>query len=566
MDQIDRERIISEDYAGVLSEYRTPIELLGSYRNETVNYINNKYAVIFFPISETRPEVAKEVAYAITPRVFGLIDTSAIENMGVTRVQNVPVLSLYGSGVLLGFVDTGIEYTNPIFKNADNTTRIVSAWDQTVENMEASPDIFYFGKEYTRDQINLALQNNNPLSVVPLTDENGHGTMLAGLAGGTADEKNDFVGVVPQAEFVIVKLKTSKKYFREYYGIPENAVCYTESDIMFGLQYLYNTAIKLQKPMAICFGLGTNLGSHSSYGMLNDMLSQIANTAGYAVVIGAGNEGNSGHHYYGEIDKLTGYNTVELKIGEQDKNFSMELWGNVPGSYSVDITSPSGEYIPRIPARLGEHREIDFLFEATTLEVTYTIVDVVSGDQSIFFRFRNAAPGIWKFNVYAGAISSGFHIWLPMRNFISKETVFLNPNPYTTITNPGNTVYPFTVTAYNHYTKNIFIEASRGFTQTNYIEPEATAPGVDVYSPQPGNTYGKQSGTSIAAALTTGISAMMLEWGIIRENDRGMNTIRMKKYLIRGVTRNPDLVYPNREWGYGIIDIYGTFQNLGGER
>lgn len=566
MNQVDRERIISQDYADTLVEYTTPIEQLSSFNNETVNYINDKYAVIYSLLSGTPPAAFKEVAYAVIPKVYGLIDTSAIENMGVTKIQKVPVLSLYGRGVLLGFVDTGIEYTNPIFKNADNTTRIVSIWDQTVENQQASPDIFYYGTEYNKDQINMALQSENPLSIVPTTDENGHGTMLAGLAGGSSDDNNAFTGVVPQTEFVVVKLKTSKNNMKEYFGIPENAVCYSENDIMFGLQYLYNTARKLRKPIAICLGLGTNLGNHTSFGMINSMITQFSNTSGIAFVIGAGNEGNLGHHFYGEIDKTKGFATVELKIGEQDKNFSMELWGNVPGTYSVDIASPSGEYIPRIPARIGEHREINFLFEATTLEVTYTIVDAISGDQLIFFRFHNAAPGIWKFNVYAGNISSGFHIWLPMRNFISEDTKFTNPNPYTTITNPANSIYPITVTAYNHYSNNIFIEASRGFTQTNYIKPEITAPGVEVYSPQPGNKYAKESGTSIAAALTTGVTAMLLEWGIIRGNDRGMNTIRIKKYLIRGVIRNPELIYPNREWGYGIMDIYGTFQSLGGER
>lgn len=73
------------------------------------------------------------------------------------------------------------------------------------------------------------------------------------------------------------------------------------------------------------------------------------------------------------------------------------------------------------------------------------------------------------------------------------------------------------------------------------------------------------SGTSLSAALMTGISALLLEWGIVRGNDRSMDTYQIKKYLIRGVKRNPSLTYPNREWGYGTVDIYGTFESLRGE-
>lgn len=566
MNQSDRERIISQDFADIIVEYLQPIEQLSSYNNETINYINDKYAVINYLRTEAAPKVIEKVPYAAIPKVYGLIDTSALNEMGVTRVQNVPNLPLYGNGVLLGFVDTGIEYTNPIFKNADNTTRIISIWDQTIENLQAIPDIFYYGTEYRREQINLALQNENPLSVVPSTDENGHGTMLAGLSGGSADKNNDFIGVVPQAEFVVVKLKTSKNYLRDYYGIPTDAICYSENDIMFGIQYLYNTAKKLNKPIAICFGLGTNLGNHSSYGLLNNLITDFSNTVGIAFVIGAGNEGNLSHHYYGEIDKSIGFDSVELMIGKNDKFFSMELWGNIPGLYSIDITSPSGEYISRIPARINEHHEITFLFEVTTVDVNYNIVDKLSGDQLIFLRFRDAAPGIWKFHVYAGAVSTGFHIWLPMRNFISEDTFFFKPNIYTTVTNPGNAFYPITVTAYNYFSNSIYINASRGYSQSNTIKPDIAAPGVNVYSPQLGDTYGNQSGSSVAAALTTGVAAMLLEWGILNGNDRGINTVSIKKYFIRGANRNTESIYPNKEWGFGKLNIYGTFINISGEK
>jgi len=561
----DRMKITSNDYADLLVEYGINKEELSMFQSDPMIIIDDKYAVIYFPASMIPIRIAFGVKYSMIPKLFGLLDSTSLEAMGVIRVQNTPNLSLRGQGVLLGFVDTGIEYTNPLFKNADNTTRIVSIWDQTIENMQASEDIFYYGTEYKRDVINQALQNEDPLSIVPSTDEIGHGTTLAGLAGGTRNEDSDFVGVAPLAEYAIVKLKPAKPYLKDYFSVPQDTICYQENDIMFGIQYLVKVARQLERPIAICIGLGTNQGSHDGRGILSDMVSVLSNEAGHALVVAAGNEGNRAHHYFGEIDKTQGYDIVDLKIGEHEIGFTMELWGNIPGVYSIDILSPTGEYIPRIPARLNETRVIQFLFENTTILVDYVLVETQSGDQLILIRFKNPAPGIWRFKVYGGAITSGFHIWLPMRGFITEDTVFLRPNPDTIITIPGNTAFALTVTAYDHKNQSIYRNASRGYSRTNIIKPELAAPGVDVYSPIPGNQFGVQTGTSIAAGNTTGVAALLLEWGIVKGNNRTMDTIQVKKYLIRGVSRNVNIVYPNKEWGYGTLNLYGTFVSLQGE-
>jgi len=565
MNEEDREKIISNDYADLLLRYGIDLEKLVALEDYPINIINDKYTVIYFPASMIPLRVELGIKYSMIPKLFGLVDSSSLVEMGVVKVQSTPNLSLKGQGVLLGFVDTGIEYTNSLFKNADNTTRIVSIWDQTIDNMQASEDIFYYGTEYNKDIINLALQNEEPLSVVPSTDEIGHGTTLAGLAGGSRIEESDFVGVTPLAEYVVVKLKPAKANFNLYSPVPENTICFQENDIMFGIQYLINIANKLQKPIAICIGLGTNQGSHDGRDSLSDMISLLSNEVGNAIVVAAGNEGNRGHHYFGEIDKTLGYDLVDLKIGENESSFTMELWGNIPGIYSIDILSPSGEYIPRIPARINEFRVIKFLFEYTTVLVDYSLVESQSGDELILIRFQNPTPGIWRFKVYGGRITSGFHIWLPMQGFIGEDTVFLQPNPDTIVTIPGDASSALTVTAYDHKNQSIYRNASRGYSRTNIIKPEIAAPGVDVYSPLLGNQFGGQTGSSIATAQTTGVAAMILEWGIVKGNNRSVDTMQVKKYLIRGVNRNINIIYPNKEWGFGTLNIYGTFESLQGE-
>lgn len=564
MNEEERLKIISDDYVDGIVEYALSSEEYARYAGETLNFINNKYAAVYVPLSKIPDRLIGSIAYSVIPKLYTPLDILSLEDMGVIKLRNTP-LSLTGSGVLLGFVDTGIDYLNPLFQNADKTTRIVSIWDQTIVNMQAPPEIFNFGMEFTKDQINAAIQNESPLSIVASTDDYGHGTTLAGLAGGFTSEKADFSGVTPLSEFLVVKLKQAKANGRTYFGVPDNTICFSENDIMFGIAYLFNTARILNRPIAICIGLGTNQGSHEGLGPLNDLISYYSNQVGIAIVTAVGNEGNARHHFFGEIDNAVGSTLVELKVGNNENDFSMELWGNNPGTYTIDIISPSGEYIPRIPARMGEYRNIRFIFETTTIYIDYVIVESQTGDELILIRFKNPAPGIWKFRVYGSKITSGFHIWLPVRGFISDDTFFLLPNQFTTITDPGNNISAITSTAYNPVSQSLFLEASRGYTRYNQINPDLAAPGVDIYAPLPGNQFGLVSGTSIAAAYMTGISAMLLEWGILKGNDRSMDTYQIKKYLIRGVKRSLTLTYPNREWGYGTVDIYSTFESLRGE-
>ena len=208
-------------------------------------------------------------------------------------MQNYPTLELQGSGVLIGFVDTGIDYQNPIFRNLDGTTRIAGIWDQTLQD-GMPPEGFLYGTEYTEDMINEALRSDTTQEMVPTSDEQGHGTFLASIAaGGASEEEEGFLGAAPDAQIAVVKLKEAKRYLKEFYLINTDAPCYQENDIMLGVTYLNNLANKLELPLIICIALGTNMGSHSANSPLTSQLDIYANTANRAVVIGSGNEANA---------------------------------------------------------------------------------------------------------------------------------------------------------------------------------------------------------------------------------------------------------------------------------
>ncbi len=117
-----------------------------------------------------------------------------MEASGILAALQTPALSNMGKGVLVGIVDSGIDYTSPAFRNEDGTTRILGIWDQTLPEdtsvpTSGVPDYYpmggaSYGTEFTREDINSALASDDPFSLVPSKDANGHGTYLAGLAAG----------------------------------------------------------------------------------------------------------------------------------------------------------------------------------------------------------------------------------------------------------------------------------------------------------------------------------------------------------------------------------------------
>ncbi len=562
MDQECRDRILSDNYADFMLKYGQPFEDISTKLNVCYNMINYDIVNVYTPVAEVPKDFIHLYGYGTYPSCYGLLDIASIAASGIERARNIPSLNLRGQGVLIGIIDTGIEYTHEAFKNADGTTRIISIWDQTIQS-ESAPEGFPYGTEYTKEHINLALASNDPLSIVPSTDENGHGTFLAGIAAGTRSDENSFSGAAPDSEIIVVKLKPAKNNIRDFWHIPHNVTCYQKNDLMYGIKYLVDTASKYMRPLSLFLGVGTSQGAHDERDALSNYLSALAAQSGIAVVIAAGNEGNRGHHYYGTVSSGSEYDTVELKVGPNEMGFTMEIWGIGPSTFSIDILSPTGEYIPRIPARIAETREIHFIFEKTVINLDYQVVEAQSGDELILLRFKSPTEGIWRFRIYSsGNLTVNYHVWLPIHQFISDQTYFLRPDPEYTLTSPGNTFIPIVVTAYDHIRQSLYINASRGYMRNGNISPSLAAPGVELIGPGLNNTYITASGTSAAAAHTAGITAMLLEWGIIKGNYNHFSTIEIKNLLLRGAKRDPNITYPNKEWGYGIIDIYNTYESL----
>lgn len=570
------DQIVSEDYGDFLLDYYFPQPVETTPATYCSQVISNRYVSFYVPRREWEPLSYSRVPYDVVPKLYGLQDTTSMTASGITQVQQ-SLLGVTGRGVLIGIIDTGIDYTHPVFRNDDGTTRIRAIWDQTIQDGPL-PRWVSYGSEYGQEEINEALRGEDPFALVPSRDTDGHGTFLAGIAAGSRitsgtgsgdifDDGNgggeNFIGAAPGADIAVVKLKPAKQYLRDFYGIQPDAVAYQENDIMLAAAYLRELREELDLPLVILCGLGSNWGSHSGNANLERMLSTLADQPGVSIVVPAGNEAGAGHHYQGEISQEGMYQDVEIRVSEGERGFQLELWSQVPDRFTVSILSPGGNMVPQIPTSLGQNQRVEFVLEGTTIDVSYRFFEVQSNNHLAVMRFITPSPGIWTVRVYCMRYLTGvYHMWLPQRGFVREDTAFLSPEPDTTLMIPSTAELLLAAAAYDHTNGNLYIRSGRGYTRSGAIKPDLTAPGVDVYGPAPGGSYTRRTGTSVAAAHMAGAAACLMEWGIVRGNRLWINNNAIRAVLIQGARRNPGITYPNEQWGYGTLNLYGTFNSI----
>lgn len=557
---ICEEAIYGENYNDYIFEYFDREAKQTYNRNITcIQEINQLISIAYIPAVGDPMTNRDGYEYQTIPKLFGLMDTSAAEAVGVLKVRRQPYVDLFGQGTLIGFVDTGIDYQHPAFRNADGSSRIIAIWDQN-QRGGTPPANLYYGTEYLKEDINKALISDNPLEIVPQVDEIGHGTFLAGAAAGGIIESENFTGIAPQAELVVVKLKQAKNNLKKYFCVEEDKIAYSEADIMLGIRYVLERARILVRPIVVLVGLGTNSGGHCGCLPLARYLDFICIRPGIAVVVAAGNEGSRGHHF--EEKLLDETKELEVRIDEKETGISMEVWVEAPGLASVEVITPLGETTEKIPLVARGQDAIRFPLERTRIYVEYTLVEANARKELIFIRMLDPTPGVWRLRIFnEGEFKMGFNVWLPIENFVEQGTYFLEPEPFITICEPGNAARTMTITAYDHYSDSLYLNASRGYNIVGYVKPDFAAPGVNVYSTLPKGRYGRMTGSSVAAAIAAGCCSLMLEWGIVQENDLFLQTVRITNLFMRGARRK-DIVYPNRELGYGEIDLYGVLEQI----
>lgn len=551
--------VISEDFRDFMFTGRF-LSLLdeGTYLTQPAGTL---YQNVYLPKEESEKIPVNDIPYYSIPKCYTPLDMGALNAAGITTVQNYPGLELKGQGILIGFLDTGIDYRNPVFQNLDGSTRILGIWDQTIQDGNP-PAGFCYGSAYSREDINKALKQEDPFAFVPTKDEEGHGTFVASVAAGGADVESQFVGAAPEAMIAMVKLKPAKQYLREYYFIKEGALAYQENDMLAGLYYLNQLALAYDRPLVLCVPLGCSLGGHNGTAPICEELENYANLKNRVVVTGTGNEADKRHHYQGETRIEGEREMVELRVGAGVRGFQAEIWTDIPNVLAVSLSSPSGEQIQKIPIRQNSRNEYRFFLEKTTVVIDYRLLVERTNSELIILRFIDPAEGIWRIGLEPlQSIDGRFHIWLPVSEFLTGEVFFLRPSPEETLLEPGSTPSAITASFYNWEENSVAVQSGRGYTRNRMIKPEFAVPGINVTGAMPGGGFTEKSGSSVGSAIAAGSAALLLQW-IVQDQMSQASSAQIRNILILGTRRIPGNEYPNQLWGYGAMDLYHTFEEI----
>lgn len=537
-------------------------EFLEAYAPDScVQIIGRSSSCIYVPAANFPDLSMQTTSYTSIPKLYGLMEGDSSVEMRSIDLQQENYQDTTGQNVLLGFIGTGINYQSNYFKNPDGTTRILEIWDQTIESGEPPTDINY-GTIFTDTRINEALMSDSPLSIVPSVDTLGNGTYLASVATASGNVSETFRGVAPNASIAVVKLKEAKSYLRDYYAIKDGVPVYQENDIMLAIKYLRNLAYTRSLPLVICLGLGTSMGNHDNSSFLTQYIDEIS-VGARCVVAGTGNEANQRHHFHGTFLPNMEYMDVEVRVENNSRGFWMELWGRAPDIYSIAVISPSGEILQRIPYRIDGGTNYRFLFEQTDISLSYHVIGEYIGDPLILIRMTAPADGIWTFRIYGTRLTYGnFHMWLPLSEFLEGETYFLSSNPEMTLTEPSTSQRAISVSAYDTRNNSIFLESGRGYTITTLIKPYFAAPGIGIPGINLRDNITRRTGTGGSTALTAGACALLFEWGIVKNNAPELGVTQLSTLLIGSADRLPTRTYPNREWGFGSLNLDQTFENF----
>jgi len=490
-----------------------------------------------------------------------------------------------GAGVVVGIIDSGIDYQHACFRKADGTSRILFIWDHDLspaagETSPTEPDCG-FGVEYTKAQIDAALATANPTSTVRHTDTDtgsfgGHGTHVAGIAAGNgraaggSDAAGTFIGVAPEADLIVVNYGT---------GVDAAGNSIPVGDSIQAIQafkYVFAKAAALRRPCVINFSQGDNWGPHDGTSVLERGLDDLLGPPGRAIVKSAGNAGEDDIHARGTWTQGTDLD-LKLRVPNdtpRNNRIILDLWYSGRDRISLRLIDPAGTQYGLVNDSNGVTNQN--LGSSNTARITCRQNDPRNHDNRVFIILSvtgaaNVQAGEWTLRITPTTVVDGrFNAWIQRSN--RKNARFSSHQ-----TRAGSISVPGTsrevVTVGNYVTRQFNIgshvsnavgtragSSSCGPSRDGRIKPEIMAPGEWIKStlsslatsidPTDTGPYHKMLGTSMSAPHVTGAIALVFQ----------KYPTLVGSQIRRGLeaTARSDAstgTVPNDDYGYGKLDV-----------
>jgi len=369
------------------------------------------------------------------------------------------------------------------------------------------------------------------------------------------------------------------------YNKAQPAASASSVDIAKGVEYIFKRAKDAGMAAVVNLSLGGSDGAHD--GTSNEETSLDANLTaqdGRAIVIAAGNEGDTNKHASGTIQANQAFSVPFIISPDDHQPDFIEIWYPGPGALSFSVTSPSGTTpvvapgAPAVPQIVGSDRiTISSSLNAANnknqinLIITPIAPVVAPPAPGSTPPLPAITTGVWTINLQETAGSAvTFDAWIHDPHDDASPS-FQNPDKTRTITIPATARNAIVVGAYNTSDSELAPFSSWGPTADGRLKPDICAPGMGIFAPKSGKRnlgcccdccysfYIDDSGTSMAAPHVTGVAALMLQ-------RNSTLSFRLVRNQIQVTGRSPDPItgptLPNNNWGYGKVDAFGAVNSL----
>ncbi len=501
-----------------------------------------------------------------------------------------------GEGVIIGFLDTGIDITHPDFQNPDGTTRIRYIWDQFYPLAPNTPPQYGYGQEWDWNDINAGQ--------CPHLDpwwHNGHGSNVAGVAASDGSAVNNYKGVAPKADIIMVAINEQEDFLMH---------------VADGIDYIFKKANILGKPCVINTSVGTYFGSHDGRDLTSQIIDNLLEEkSGRAVVAAAGNAGKIPFHVGYTATQDTSF--TWFKYNPDLSAVYFQVWseeGQLENiHFSIGVDDPA-DFKHR-----GETRFYNILADLNMQDTTAAWfrdsiyfyqhrlgiievyieksfgrygMDVIIYPDSLnyYWSFRTTGSGridIWSARyvtgtsdmVLAGLPSSSVYPDIVYYRFPDfKQTIVSSWQCSDHVLTMGNYVnrnhyidYNGNLQTVNGTAGDLAGSSSHGPTRDQRIKPDATASAsgtlttgalnymniliqVNPALVAPGGMHRINGGTSMASPVGAGIAALYFQRYPQATYREVIEAIRSTTYTDGFTGQN----LPNNAWGYGKVSAYSA--------